>query len=833
METIAQRLAVRDEVIQFVRQTKPSLKCFVDGKFNSIKLGKKLGSGDNVQGDVYKGCTTDDSGQCNIDVALKVVMPVTSDVELTAMDVLVNVLKERRVPNIPLLYMWGKCPDCRFADGSMWVSDGAPPVAGEYDNPGRGGYRRYGGEEIPCTTFLCEYAAFGDIDNWLRAKPSEGEVYNVLFQLVAGFATLYYNYGMTHNDVHLGNILVHETKPGGYWEYFICGKRYMCPNVGLLGVLWDFGFATIPGVIGVQQDYVSKNGYFQSVTHLDMYDLRRLCQSIRSKMDSKFLRKICEYINTPDATVAGVLDTFFCKYEDYKINDGIIETYFTSSFADIECFERMDTPTLARVAHLLDGDMWRAVVVNRGLSVAEMRRFQEHVDWGVVSATLRDHAVAREFGGRIDWRLASTWKEMGEPLIEEHIDEVDWRKITRHADMSAAFVARHRDRVVWALVDDERIAKWCTGQILAVAGDLPWDRLALPGRTIRSCRKLQAHMNWRTVSAQRPMGVEFVREFRDLLVPAALTGNPHIDFDAIASEFPELIVWSEVATSNVATLRLFADKLDWALVSRSLHEAQVAEFSKHIDWGVLQEQVTLSSATLDKHIGKIDFATISRTQFLEPWFVDKYSELLDWGHVNIALFDRDAIVRHSRRINWTLADNVTAALALDIRLVAEIERAVWPSRTWAPDETPERAVFWRLVSRGATDAVVAMYGDRLEWDEVSAHGALSAGALWKNSRNIDFAAYSRYELFSFTDYVILTGWLDYAQVAKNARLPKALVRMFSDVFSGKGVIGSLAYVDFDWEFFRKHRNAVDWRAVERTGALPALFRREFSEFLEV
>ena len=38
METISKRLSVRDKVIDFVRRAKPSLKCFLDGKFNSIKI---------------------------------------------------------------------------------------------------------------------------------------------------------------------------------------------------------------------------------------------------------------------------------------------------------------------------------------------------------------------------------------------------------------------------------------------------------------------------------------------------------------------------------------------------------------------------------------------------------------------------------------------------------------------------------------------------------------------------------------------------------------------------------------------------------------------------
>jgi hypothetical protein len=840
METISERLSVRDKVIAFVRSAKPSLKCFLDGKFNSIKIGRKLGSGENVQGDVYKGCTTDTEGECAIDVALKVILPVSSDVELVAMDILVNVLKERHVPNIPLMYMWGKCPDCRFADGAMWISDTSPPQPGEFSKPDAS-YRKYNkDDEIPCTTFLSEYAVLGDIDNWLKTRPSDDEIYNAVFQLTAAMATLYYNYGMTHNDIHLGNALVHKTTPGGYWEYFICGKRYMCPNIGILAVLWDFGFATMPGVIGVQQDYVNKDGYFQSVTRLDMFDLRRLCKSLRARVDTKFLRQVCEYINGPDSDISGVLDNFYKKYipentaklrcprgttantpvtpegdESTRTENNVIESYFTSQFADIAWFAEMDDETLARLCPFLDADMWRAVVVNRGLSVKELHQYAGYVDWKVVSLTLRDREVAVEFGEMIDWGLASTWRDIGEDLIEQHISEVDWLKITRHAAMSAEFMIKHKDRVVWEVVSDRLLDKWCTVQILAVADRLPWNDLEFPNRTIRSCKRLQEFMGWRTISAFRTMSIEFIRAFRDKIVPLSLSTNTHIDFDAVATEFPGLIVWEEVTPESVETLRLFKDRLNWTLISFSLEEKYVDEFADYIDWPVLQKSVLISSKTLDKYIDRVDFSVVSKTQVLEPWFVDKYKNDLDWGVLDITLFDVAAIAQHSDSINWGLQENIETVIALEPELLA-----------WLP------GVDWAVVSRVATDRVVEKYGNRLDWEEVSAHATLSASTVWKHKEKINFSKYSRYDKFSFTDYVILTGWLDFDSVSRHARLSRPLVRMMSDVFFKKGVIKNLQYTEFDWEFFRKYRDTVNWSAT-RYLKLPEQFRREFSEFLKL
>ena len=52
---------------------------------------------------------------------------------------------------------------------------------------------------------------------------------------------------MRHNDLHWGNVLVFEVRPGGCWEYKIDDTRYYVPNLGFVFVLWDFGRAHVPG----------------------------------------------------------------------------------------------------------------------------------------------------------------------------------------------------------------------------------------------------------------------------------------------------------------------------------------------------------------------------------------------------------------------------------------------------------------------------------------------------------------------------------------------------------------------------------------------------------
>ncbi len=70
-------------------------------------------------------------------------------------------------------------------------------------------------------------------------------VHNCLFQVVAGLYAMEKFYNASHNDLHYGNVLVHQVPPGGYWQYKINNKIYNIENMGYLFVLWDFGMTHI------------------------------------------------------------------------------------------------------------------------------------------------------------------------------------------------------------------------------------------------------------------------------------------------------------------------------------------------------------------------------------------------------------------------------------------------------------------------------------------------------------------------------------------------------------------------------------------------------------
>jgi hypothetical protein len=82
-----------------------------------------------------------------------------------------------------------------------------------------------------------------DIQTWFQ-KAFDIETYSsVIMQLVFSIYS-FHLMGYSHNDAHLGNFLIHEIQPGGYWRYQIKEIDVYVENKGYLLVMWDPGMAT-------------------------------------------------------------------------------------------------------------------------------------------------------------------------------------------------------------------------------------------------------------------------------------------------------------------------------------------------------------------------------------------------------------------------------------------------------------------------------------------------------------------------------------------------------------------------------------------------------------
>jgi hypothetical protein len=131
-----------------------------------------------------------------------------------------NPLVEQGVcPNVPILYDAFTCPSCKFEG-----------LVGQKKKT----------MVAPCIVSLVELAS-GDLEHWFETKPTEIEIYNALFQILAGLYALQKKGQVFNGDVKSANILYYDVTPGGFWTYHIMGKQYNIPNTGKLFVINDFG----------------------------------------------------------------------------------------------------------------------------------------------------------------------------------------------------------------------------------------------------------------------------------------------------------------------------------------------------------------------------------------------------------------------------------------------------------------------------------------------------------------------------------------------------------------------------------------------------------------
>jgi hypothetical protein len=182
-------------------------------------------------------------------------------IEIVAQTLINQIVLQKICPNFVLNYYW------RFkqSNGSLFLES----------------FNEY----INCCTF----------DEWLNKNTYTLDIYkNAIFQIMVAIYTLKKYFNMLHTDLHLGNVLVHTVKPGGYWVYSIDNKKYYVPNLGFVFVINDYGFAWIPDQLYITWhkietlDYITHNGE-------EFYDLSMF---IKSVLDENIPKSLVQFINS-------------------------------------------------------------------------------------------------------------------------------------------------------------------------------------------------------------------------------------------------------------------------------------------------------------------------------------------------------------------------------------------------------------------------------------------------------------------------------------------------------------------------------------------------------
>jgi len=201
--------------------------------------------------------------------------------------------------SLPIFYRYYTCKGCSFVNRNISVA------------------------KQPCLLIVNELADM-DLSHFLKKEShliKSDLILNCIFQIAQALYTLQYHLGMTHNDLHYGNVLVHKVKPGGYWEYLIDGKRYYLPNLGYVFVVWDFGKASIPRKLGQPSDE-------------DDTDISRITDNIKYVIKKKGLaisKNVYDVIKFCERnSLETILHTCFASYTHKVDEDDILQTFNTN-----------------------------------------------------------------------------------------------------------------------------------------------------------------------------------------------------------------------------------------------------------------------------------------------------------------------------------------------------------------------------------------------------------------------------------------------------------------------------------------------------------------------
>jgi serine/threonine protein kinase len=114
---------------------------------------------------------------------------------------------------------------------------------------------------------ISEWANSGDLLEYLKNNYKTFTLLHwrvLFFQLISVLAIIHAKYpGFRHNDLKANNILVDKINQNDdeIYTYEINKQVYKVPNMGFLIKLWDFDFATIPGIVDnskVEADWTNR-----------------------------------------------------------------------------------------------------------------------------------------------------------------------------------------------------------------------------------------------------------------------------------------------------------------------------------------------------------------------------------------------------------------------------------------------------------------------------------------------------------------------------------------------------------------------------------------------
>jgi serine/threonine protein kinase len=783
-------------------------ECFdADKKFmRSINIIKKLGTG--AFGSVYLVCKPNMFHMCQVTFALKIIGPASALTEVFAMKLFYDDVMSNMFPNLPIMYGYRMCNDCTFPSGSLLIPKksgerflgvGADlgiseePIIFEVPPKYKNTHRLYAGEQIECSVLMTEYAFYGALEYVLEDIDNNANVAkSMFFQLLASIYFIQSNYGMEHNDIHHGNILVHKVDAGGVWEYVINGVQYYFSNEGYLPVLWDFGLATYPSKNGHKDfmvDYINPWGFMLRRDHGND-DVRRLIKAFqRSKFRVHETERVKFLVNRGMYDVSEMIADACSFYTTKPVMHPVIDTFFTSELQPVEWYASLPVRDLERMNSKLTPFMKDGFSIHRKWGASCISMFKDNLmNFRLLACVIDNENAIRQLVDWFDLRYLSRSRHVPHDLIIDNASEFDWTALSYFNDLSADICDQFKTLIVWEYITDDKIRNWSVDALIHLANYLRWDKLVLANRSAEEISQLQTYVDWKMISTYYPITSQFAAMFRHHLVPELVSVNKQADHDAVFKVAPELVRWDMVSPVTIAQLRVHATDVDWTVVSQAIDVKHVDEFVPYIHWESFWSRNDITPEIISQYKEYLVAHTLVGP--LSSALTETYDKYINWDEYNCSLMGDDDLYRNRARIHWEKKYNC-----------ARLDDA----------------------SYDMIDKIVK--SKKFNWDVVYNAGA-SVDILIRGKDKFSRKDLTNYAGFQIFDYIRFDD-IDWTNVSRFPDLPKEHVRALHRVLD----LSLLSYKDFDWEFIRKHEDEVNWSTISKLPDLPETFMQVYFDRL--
>ena len=109
------------------------------------------------------------------------------------------------------------------------------------------------------------------------------------------------------------------------------------------------------------------------------------------------------------------------------------------------------TPSFLEISNNPSKYNWEQISGRTDLSVNFIRKFQNKIDWKILSRSNMSEKFMDEFEAKIDWSKVYSY-ELSEPFVIKFFDRLDVANISCNINLSFDFYKKYRNHLRWDLV---------------------------------------------------------------------------------------------------------------------------------------------------------------------------------------------------------------------------------------------------------------------------------------------------------------------------------------------------------------------------------------------